>query len=126
MGEAAMNVSMKKMSAILKSLVVSYIITIAMLLVLTFLLFQFELDEGKVSVGIILVYLLSCFIGGFFAGKKCGSRKFLWGLAVGGIYFTLLLVLSLAVKHGISAQPAQMLTTLMLCAGGGMLGGMLS
>ena len=87
-----MNVSMKKMSAILKSLVVSYIITIAMLLVLTFLLFQFELDEGKVSVGIILVYLLSCFIGGFFAGKKCGSRKFLWGLAVGGIYFTLLLV----------------------------------
>ena len=35
-----MNVSMKKMSAILKSLVVSYIITIAMLLVLTFLLLE--------------------------------------------------------------------------------------
>ena len=54
-----MNVSMKKMSAILKSLVVSYIITIAMLLVLTFLLCQVELDEGKVSVGIMLVYLLA-------------------------------------------------------------------
>lgn len=121
-----MNVNMKKMSSVLKSLVVSYIITIVMLLALTFLLFQFELDEGKVSVGIILIYLLSCFIGGFLAGKKCGSRKFLWGLAVGGIYFTLLLVLSLAVKHGISAQPVQMLTTLLLCAGGGMLGGMLS
>lgn len=118
--------NMSKLSAVLKSLVMSYIITVLLLLLLTFLLFQFELDEGKVALGIIAVYFLSCLPGGFLAGKKCGTRKFLWGLAVGSVYFILLLILSLAAKHGISAQPAQMLTTYLICAGSGMLGGMLS
>ncbi len=121
-----MNVSRWKLSAILKSLVLSCIVTVVLLFLLTFLLFQFELDEGKVSIGIIAVYLISCFLGGFFAGKQCGSRKFLWGLAVGSAYFVLLFLVSLAVKHGITAQPMQMVTTFLLCAGGGMIGGMLS
>lgn len=115
-----------KLTAVLKSLVISWVISALLLLLLTFLLFQLELDEGKVSVGIIAVYLLSCFAGGFFAGKKCGSRKFLWGLAAGSAYFLVMLVMSVAVKHGLSAQPGQMLTTFLLCAGGGMMGGMLS
>lgn len=115
-----------KLSAILKSLVISYIVTAVLLLLLTFLLFKFELDEGKVSVGIIAVYLISCFLGGFLAGKKCVTRKFLWGLAAGVSYFVLLLILSLAAKHGLSTQPLQMFTTFLLCAGGGMLGGMLA
>lgn len=118
--------NMSKLSVVLKSLVISCVITALLLLLLTFLLFKFELDEGKVSVGIIAVYLLSCFLGGFLAGKKCGTRKFLWGLAVGSAYFCVMLLMSLAAKHGISAQPSQMFTTFLLCAGGGMLGGMLS
>lgn len=115
-----------KPSVILKSLLLSYIVTALLLLLLTFLLFQFELDEGKVSVGIVIIYLLSCFLGGFLAGKKYGNRKFLWGLVTGGIYFAVLLVLSLAVKHGVQAQPLQIFTTLLVCAGSGMLGDMVS
>ncbi len=124
MENAVMNMS--KLSAVLKSLVISYIITALLLLLLAFLLFQLALDEGKVALGIIAVYLLSCFLGGFFAGKKCGSRKFLWGLAVGSIYFFVLLTVSLTAGKGLSAQPGQILTTFLLCAGGGMLGGMVS
>lgn len=118
--------NMSKLSAVLKSLVISYIITALLLLLLAFLLFQFALDEGKVAVGVIAVYLLSCFSGGFFAGKKCGSRKFLWGLAVGGVYFFVLLAVSLTAGKGLSAQPGQIFTTFLLCTGGGMLGGMVS
>lgn len=117
---------MSKLSAILKSLVLSYIITALLLLFLAFLLFQFRLDEGKAAIGIIIIYLLSCFAGGFFAGKKCGSRKFLWGLAVGCIYFFVLLAVSALTEKGLSAQPGQIVTTFLLAGGGGMLGGMLS
>ena len=115
-----------RLSVVLKSLVVSYIVTGALLLLLTLLLFKLELDESKVSIGIIFIYLISSFLGGFLAGKKSGSRKFLWGLAVGAVYFLLLLLLSLVAKHGIQTQPVQMFTTFLLCSGGGMLGGMLS
>ena len=111
---------------ILKSLVVSYIVTAVFLLLLAFLLFKFELDEGKVSIGVIAIYLLSGLVGGFLAGKKSGSQKFLWGLIVGVAYFVLLLIISLIAGHGIQTQPMQLVTTAFLCMGGGMLGGMLS
>lgn len=118
--------NLSKLSAVLKSLLLSYTATAALLLLLTFLLFKLELDEGKVSMGIIAIYLISCFLGGFLAGKKCGSRKFLWGLGAGTAYFALLLILTRATGQGELAGPAQIVTTFLLCAGGGMLGGMVS
>lgn len=115
-----------KPAVILKALVVSYIVTALLLLLLALLLFKFELNESKVSIGVIVVYLLSSFIGGWLAGRGGGSRKFLWGLLIGAIYFVLLLLISMIAGHGIQTQAAQMVTTALLCVGGGMLGGMLS
>lgn len=115
-----------KPAIILKALVISYILTAILLLLLAFLLFKFELDEGKVSIGIIIIYLLAGAVGGFFVGKKTGSQKFLWGMVLGAVYFILLLVISLIAGHGIQTQPMQLVTTGCLCIGGGMLGGMLS
>ena len=115
-----------KIAVILKSLIISYIITGIILLIVAFLLFKFELNESKVSIGIILAYLVSCFSGGWLTGKGSGSRKFMWGLVVGFAYFAVLLLISLIAKHGIQTAPTQLATTLALCLGGGMLGGMLS
>ena len=111
---------------ILKSLIVAYIITGVLLLILAFLLYKFELDESKVSIGIIAIYLLSSFIGGLIAGKSGKSRKFIWGALVGAAYFLILTLISLATKHTLQALPTQIITTLVLCVGGGTLGGMLS
>ena len=36
---------------------------------------------------------------GFMTGKRMGSRKFLWGLAVGLAYFAVMALISLAVNH---------------------------
>lgn len=115
-----------KPAVVLKALVVSYIVTALLLLLLAFLLFKFELNESKVSIGIIVVYLISGFIGGWIAGKGNENRKFVWGLIVGALYFVLLLVVSGIAGHGIQTQPVQLLTTALLCTGGGMMGGMLS
>jgi len=58
-----------KVKVILKSLLFSYAVTGAFLLLLAFLLFQFDLGEKPVSAGIVAVYILSCFSGGFMSGK---------------------------------------------------------
>ena len=50
-----------KVKVILKSLLFSYAVTGAFLLLLAFLLFQFDLGEKPVSAGIVAVYILSCF-----------------------------------------------------------------
>ena len=58
-----------KAKANLKSLLFSYAVTGIFLLFLAFLLFWFDLGEAPVSAGIVAVYILSCLLGGFMAGK---------------------------------------------------------
>lgn len=112
--------------SVIKYLLFSYILTGLLLLILAFLLYRFRLSEKIVAAAIIAVYLTATFLAGFFTGKQAENRKFLWGLLQGGAYFLILAVLSLAVNHSLGDLTHSFLTTFLLCAGGGMLGGMLS
>ena len=111
---------------ILKALLCAYIVTGIMLLILTILLYKAGLSEENVNAGIILTYVISTFAGGFVMGKLTGTKKFLWGLLLGVLYFVLLLLISLGVYHTLQAEITNLLTTFLLCAGGGMLVGMVS
>ncbi len=115
-----------KAAWVLKAMLGSYLVTGALLLLLAFLMYKFNWDEGKISAGIIVIYVLSTLVGGFVIGKCAKSRKFLWGLASGILYFALLLIISLAFYHSLQDDGGNALFTLLLCAGGGTLGGMVS
>lgn len=115
-----------KAAWVLKAMLGSYLVTGALLLLLAFLMYKFNWDEGKISAGIIVIYVLSTLVGGFVIGKCAKSRKFLWGLASGILYFALLLIISLAFYHSLQDDGGNTLFTLLLCAGGGTLGGMVS
>ena len=112
------------------TLVLMYVISGVMLLLLAALLYNFELSEATVRIGVIAVYVASGVAGGFFVGRQMQEKKYLWGLIVGGVYFALLFALSLLVKSGTGETAAfdavRILTTLVLCAVSGMAGGMLS
>ncbi|MBY0757791.1 TIGR04086 family membrane protein [Sellimonas caecigallum] len=111
---------------IFQALLVSYAITALLLLVLAVLLYKLNLDKGKVSAGIIGIYVVSAFAGGFLLGKLQKVRKFIWGLVLGILYFLLLLLVSFGVYHTLQGDVVNLLTTLVLCSAGGMLGGMFS
>lgn len=110
----------------LKSLLFSYILTGVLLVVLAFLLYKLNLSEKVVSIAIIVIYVAATFFGGFVTGKKMGSRRFFWGLLMGGAYFLILAAVSFCVGKGNIQVGNSFFTTLVLCAGGGMLGGMVS
>lgn len=111
---------------LLKSLLFSYILTAGLLLLLAFVLFKMDLSEKPVSIAIIVIYVLATVFAGFVTGKRMQNRKFLWGLVMGIGYFVVLALVSLAVKQSPDTLGNSFFTTLVLCAGGGMLGGMLS
>lgn len=111
---------------LLQSLAAAYGTTVLLLLLLAFLLMKLDLKESAVTIGIAAVYVLSCFAGGFLAGKKIKEKKFFWGLVTGVLYFLLLLVLSVALQTGSLAEVSAVLSAAALCVGGGTLGGMLS
>lgn len=117
-------ISVNQGMRIVKALLASYLLTGGLLLLLAGLLYRFRLDEGKVQIGIILIYILSCFAGGFLAGKMMKSRKFLWGVLLGLLYFLVMTLVTLAVNRTLQDGTTSFLTTFLLCMGGGMLGGM--
>lgn len=110
----------------LKILGVAYAVSAACLLLLAFGVYKFGLSEKLVAIGIVLIYILSCFVAGFLMGKLTQSKKFLWGLLMGGLYFVALLILSGVIDKGLSQVASDFGTTLLICMGSGMLGGMLS
>lgn len=115
-----------KVSMVIKALLVTYVITIVCLLLLAFLLYKFGLGEDKIQIGILAVYVISSFVGGYIAGKVEQNKKFLWGLLIGVLYVALLFVLSAILHKGIQGNMIEILTTFAICIGGGMIGGMLS
>lgn len=110
----------------LKALLCAYVVTGILLIVLALLLYKAGLSEEMVNAGILLIYVVSSFAGGFVMGKLTGNRKFLWGLATGTMYFILLLAISLGLYRSLQADIMNLATTFLLCAGGGMIGGMVS
>lgn len=110
---------------LLKCLLLSYILTAVLLLLLAFLLYRLGLSSGVVSIAISSIYVLSTFAAGFVAGKRLKTRKFLWGMLLGTVYFVVLAVISLLVNQSVGELGNSFLTTLTLCAAGGTLGGMM-
>ena len=117
---------MGKAVFIIKCMLRAYILTAGLLLLLAFILYRFGLSEKVVSVCIIAIYIAVTFLAGLLAGKREGKRKFLWGLIMGVLYFGILTVVSLVVNKGMEDVAGNMLTVFFLCAGSGMLGGMVS
>lgn len=116
----------KKGVVCMAALFASYFMTAVMLLILALLLYKMDLDEGKVAAGILIIYIVSGFVGGFLAGKGITSKKYLWGLGVGFLYFLILTGISAASGHILLQEGVHLFTTMILCAGSGMMGGMLS
>ena len=110
----------------IKSLLASYIVTGILLLVLTFFMYKFELNEKIVSAAIVGIYVVSTLIGGVIRGKLTKSKRYLWGMVLGIIYFVLLLLITLGVYRTLNGDSVSIVTSLILCAGGGMTGGMIS
>lgn len=115
-----------RITFILKNMLISYLLTAGLLLLLSLLLYRFGLSENIISIGITGIYVLATFLSGFLAGKREQTKRFLWGLLMGLLYFLLLSAVSLIVDSSTFSLGRGFITTLILCCAGGMLGGMLS
>ena len=72
---------------LLKSLLVSYLMAGALLLLLALLLYRMQLSAQAVSIGILVIYAVTAGLSGWLAGKGMRDRRFLWGLLTGSLYF---------------------------------------
>ena len=108
----------------MRALLVSYVVTALFLLLTAALVYRAGLDESKVQIAVILIYIVSCFLGGFLAGKMMKTRKFLWGGLLGFLYFAVMLLVSVAVNQEFGDAVTGVMTTFVIGTVSGMAGGM--
>lgn len=111
---------------VIRTLIITYFISAILLVALSFALYRFHLQEPQVNAAISAVYVLSCFAGGLIAGKVMKTKRFLWGLLIGLLYFLFLFFMSAAQSGGIPGDTIRLLPVLAMCAFSGMAGGMVS
>ena len=110
----------------LRSLLISYVLSGILLAALAFALYKFRLKEGQIRIGVNAVYIITCLVGGLIMGKSIRQRRFFWGLLTGLLYFLALFAASVLLRQGRVPDFSHVLPVLACCAAGGMAGGILS
>lgn len=117
--------STERLIALMKCLLASYVVTGVLLLAVAGLLYKFSLSEEIVNIAIIAIYCISSLLAGLFFSKGAANRRFLWGMAAGVLYFLIICGVSAVFEPEFSLISNSSITTLFICLGSGMLGGML-
>ncbi|HCC08092.1 MAG TPA: TIGR04086 family membrane protein [Clostridiales bacterium] len=107
-----------------KGVLLSYIVTLILLLFFSFLLTYASIDDNSIGIGIAAITIVSLFIGGFFAARNLSMNGWLSGLLVGGVYFVLLAIITFGITNefGFSSNSLKLLSTALI---GGVLGGII-
>ncbi|MDE6916514.1 MAG: TIGR04086 family membrane protein [Lachnospiraceae bacterium] len=115
----------ERLVALLKCLMAAYLITGVLLVLVAGLLYKFSIGENIVDISIIVIYCVSSLLAGLFYSKGAQSRRFVWGMLAGAAYFVIICAVSAVADPGFSPVSNACITTLLICLGSGMLGGML-
>ena len=124
--DSGKNIWIQKSSSVIKGLIVYYLVSGAGLLLLALLLLKYQLDERKVSAGILAVYILSGLSGGIYMGKTAERKRYLWGMILGSIYWGILMLLTIFSGAGTGSGVKGAFLTLLICAGSSTLGAMVT
>lgn len=105
---------------ILKTLIVAYVITAGLLLITAFGLFRFNLPDWQITAAIVITYALSCFFGGYMLANAQKSKRMLWGMGFGILYFAVLAAVSFVLGNGTQTDFMAMIKSIVICllAGG--------
>ena len=118
--------SLNKSMFLAKTLFFSYLLTGILLFALSFILYKLRLSNTQIQTGIYLIYVLSCTLSGFLAGKRMKTRRFLWGMLMGALYFIVLFIISSLAGKPMESGFSHLLLVFSICLAGGTAGGMLS
>ena len=115
------------MEKVIKNIVIILLTQIMLTTVILFvssgIIWKYAYDEKAISAVVTGTYIVVNILGGIIAGKLFKKNKFLWGLAAGGIYFSVLLLFGIVIfKTG--TPGINVVGNALICAVSGMTGGM--
>jgi len=124
--KSAVNSLKKRMTVFLKSMLLSYLLTGALLTACAFFILKVEPGKAAINVLFMALYVIASGIGGYVCGKGMEHKRSLWGIVLGVCYFGILFLISFFVNQSPVLVTRTAGIPLFLCILGGMLGGIFS
>ena len=104
---------------------IMFLCSLLMLGILTLIIWKMDGGSNVLSVGVIVIYILSNALGGFLVGKMMGQQKFFWGVVIAAYFLVLFLIGDGLMQTKINGN-MQIISGAMVCVISGMLGGMVA
>ena len=79
--------SRRKILSVVKGLLASYTVTALLLMLMALLLLKLKMPWAAVTAGVMVIYLVSCFLGGYLLGKGVGKKQISLGSDPGSRLF---------------------------------------
>lgn len=114
-----------KAKRMVKSLVISYLMTAVVLFVLALVMYKSKMSISGANGGILFTYVISSLLGGLLYSGSFSEKRYLGGGLFGVVYFLIVYCVSAFWNHSLIGHMPGMLTAFLICVFSGMLGGML-
>lgn len=109
---------------LIKTTLAAYIVTAIMLLLLSYLMYKYEISGTALNVGLVLTYIIPNFMAGLITGKMMKEKRLLWGVVSGIMYMIVYVLVNLII--GDSVTIGKILLPLIISVTGAALGGIVS
>ena len=109
----------------LKVVGIFLVVTVVLMLLFSMIMLKTDVGDTSVRIFVIITYVLSTFTGGMILGKVMETKKYLWGMSVGLLYFVIIFICSLIFRDGNIESVSSIPLCLMACLCGGTVGGMM-
>ena len=109
-----------------KSLIAGYVITLLMLVLLTYFMRKFILDEKAVDNIIFGIYVAGSFTGAMLSAWMIKKRRVVTGIIYGAVYITVLLVIATIMKKQAPDSSNNIAMSVAACVAAGAFGGFFS
>ncbi|MDD6405741.1 MAG: TIGR04086 family membrane protein [Clostridiales bacterium] len=116
----------QRMTGVLKGLIFSYIITVVLLFAIAVVVYKVGISDSVLNILVVLVYIVSTFVGGIITGKAVQEKRFAWGAVFGISYMLIIIIVSMLWGGGADEKTVSCIARSIMCIAGGMLGAMLS
>ena len=105
---------------------IMFLFSLFLLGLLSVIVWKMDGAGNVLSAGVVVVYILTNFLGGLLLGKVMGQQKFFWGVVIGACYYAILLAAGVLLAGTKIPGNMQLISGGMIFVISGMLGGMIA
>jgi len=119
MNKEQMDIKKRQILGLVMGVVIAYAITAIVFIATALGITYTPLQESTVPIIVMITCVVAVIVAGFDASRKADKRGWLWGMAAGGVYALILILIIIWINGAFIIDSRKIILTLLSVVGGG-------